>query len=361
MNVHGSSSSLLATAIAQVANNIFFHGSYGFDIIIYGNRTLRTEKIANDVAKMTTIPHRHRRPLIEEKTLYINRPVILFCSSWIEYEKSVYGTWLHTKFQKDSYFLVFVDQGGKEYLDKYNIFVRNFPRFFHDYFIHDDSTSITMSTFQPFHSVVNCSSPIRVQVNEFSMSSKQWQHKQFSIKKFESMNQCKLCANVPYPQYLAMQVYLDSAGNATIFQGYLTKFDEIISSKLNFTSFFSPAKKILNDIPLISYFNYSFHMHCFLQYDVSSFRKLSRTVNGQLQTVTSPFMKVDEIILISRFKPYTMVEKIFLPLQEEVWWWLIGTFLTLGLVSGFVLIFASTFVRNIVFGSRVSAPLMDMM
>jgi hypothetical protein len=179
------------------------------------------------------------------------------------------------------------------------------------------------------------------------------------VDKFGNLNQCKIDINVMYPQNLALQVDFD-ADKKPSYRGYLTKFNDIISEKLNFTFVIKPFPWHLPNDSLLEYAMRNIDDNG-MDLLVDSYRKVSKMDPGLMYTVTKGFTKIDEIILVSRFKPYSMVEKVFLPFEAEVWWCLIGFLGGLVVIAGVIVAFASTQVRNFVFGLKVNSPLLNMM
>jgi hypothetical protein len=164
-----------------------------------------------------------------------------------------------------------------------------------------------------------------------------------------------------YPQNLATQVDLNSTGKPTNIRGYVTKFNDIISKKLNFSFTYLPLKLLLvENFPTISYFERDISQPFHLKYEVRSFFRLPENPANKIATVTKGYTKSDLIVLISRFKPYSMWMKAILPFESAVWWWIIGSLLVLALISGCVLMFASKAVKKFVFGSKVNTPVTNM-
>jgi hypothetical protein len=357
---------MVSFAIAKAANHVFGNHSQGFDIFVFGNVTAKIEKIVNEVAKSTESPVRlNYKPVRSYENPFLDRPATMFFNSWNDYWMNIYNV-LEVKRYRSSnlFFLIYVDDAeNRDFLDKYSELVKGVSRFFLDYFIDVGEDSITLSTFQDFYNASNCTQAHRTIVNEFSFATKTWQSEKFFMNKFDNLNQCKLEINVIYPQNLAMQVKRNGKHKPAKYDGYTTKFDKIISQKLNFTSVFNPVRMVFKETShhgLLRCYKHN-EKHCYLQYEVNSLRRLSRFEDRPFYTVTNAFSKADEIILISRFKPYTTVEKVFLPFQPEVWKWLIGSLLVLVVTTCFILTFTSKTVRSFIFGSRVQAPLLNML
>jgi hypothetical protein len=359
--VSSNSTSPVAVAISQIANNVFAKGSYGFDIVVHGTNTSKLEAIANDVGKSIQVPHLRRKKV--DGLLQVNfpkRPAILMFNKWEEYQRNFVQTFLTTRYQSNPFFLIYIedDQDSKYYFEDLKKSMSLMPRFFLDYFLEVTETSIILSTFERFQQP-DCDNLYRVKVNEFSLATRKWESEKFVVDKFENLNQCEVLVNAIYPQRLAMQVDFD-ADNKPSYRGYVTKFNDIISKKMNFTFVFNPVRLYLTNDSKAEYGRENNNVSG-IEYDVDSFRKLSRLEGGYIITVTKGFTKVDEVILVSRFKPYSMLEKVFLPFEAEVWWCLIGFLSGLAVIASVILVFASEQVRRFVFGLKVNSPLLNMM
>jgi hypothetical protein len=188
------------------------------------------------------------------------------------------------------------------------------------------------------------------------------------VRKNENFNGCKMNIAMPYTvnpdnKNLALTAHLDSNGKFLRFSGYLLKFNEVISKSLNYAYSYEPVKVIDTDAAFGTDYlkELSFNDNISFRIDVSSHRKNQNNLRPSTFSLTQRYTTVDEIILISRFKPYSMYDKIFMPFEIEVWQWLVGTLLTLFLVSSFIVFFAPKYVKNFVFGRKVQSPLLNIM
>jgi hypothetical protein len=68
----------------------------------------------------------------------------------------------------------------------------------------------------------------------------------------------------------------------------------------------------------------------------------------------------DQMFIVSRSVPYTMAKKAMLPLDAEVWHWLIGC-VAVGTIVIVVVSFMKKTVKYFVFGLNVRAPLLNLM
>jgi hypothetical protein len=350
--------------------------SQGIQVEVFGEKMKeKSKRILVELKRFTTIPMevtQHDLPIT--KFTAIDRSAVLFYSTWDDYQKSDNHTVLWPKNEKnlhnsakDLYFLVYVVDripSSYEYKEKFVAFLGR-SKLFLDYFLEVNEASISLKTYRMFQQP-NCREVKQVFVNQFSMATHKWENQKFWIEKFDNLNQCELVIDAIHPQNLALQIDFNNE-NTTTYRGYVTKLNDIISKKLNFSFVFNPTKKIddyLNLEQLVIYekFNKSLK-YSDLQYEISSFRKSKIEGSFALLSTTwsSRITTVDEVILVARFKPYTALEKVFLPFQDEVWYWLIGTLGFIVSISVVILIFASKKVQRFTFGSRVKTVMLNLM
>jgi hypothetical protein len=375
--VSSDSTSPVAVAISQIVNHIFSRESSEIDIGVHGKNTSKLETIADDIGKSIQVPHKRRKkPNLKYETVFIERSAILLFNKWEDYHHVYFQSFLTKRYQSDPFLLIYIDDdpANKDYPEETMRFMGISWSFFLDYFLEVTKTSIILSTFDRFQQS-DCHKINRFKVNEFSLATRKWESEKFVVDKFRNLNQCKVLFNMMYPQSLALQVDFDATKKPS-YRGYVTKFNDIISKKMNFTFTFNPVRMVLRNDSVTRYemTNYSYNSDYYnSDYHVYSLRKLSMLewnetevlkIAFKLQNdviVTKGFVKVDVIIVVSGFKSYSMVEKVFLPFEAEVWWCLIGFLSGLAVIASVILVFASKRVRNFVFGLKVKSPLLNMM
>jgi hypothetical protein len=365
-----SETSVIASAISQIVESVFANSIEGFDFMIVRDRmkNRKVDEIINKAAKKISIPHRERIGRIGNLR-EANRSAIFFYNSWETYTTFQYILKLNNKTPKDFYFIIVVG----EPMNSLEKFFHDFPppssysQFYFNYFLVSDGKSLVLKTFERFKQP-NCKAFREINVNRFSKSSLKWQTKRFSVRKNENFNGCKMNIAMPYTnntdnKNLALTAHLDSDGKFLRLSGYILRFNEVISKSLNYAYSYEPVKVIDTDAAFgIDYLKeLSFNDKISFRLDVSSHRKNQNNLRPSTFSLTQRYTTVDEIILISRFKPYSMYDKIFMPFEIEVWQWLVGTLLTLFLVSSLIVCFAPKHVRNFVFGTKVQSPLLNIM
>jgi hypothetical protein len=243
-------------------------------------------------------------------------------------------------------FFVYIDKfRGKpslKFLYQHNHFLPS-TLFRHENFLYFDSDDsmrlITFVAFQP----TSCLGWKDVEINRFIRRERPSEGK--FVEKFKTFNGCPLKIKMPVPQ----PKFLGYDYSTKRYTGYAVVFNEIISKSLNYTSDFIYYNQDQNktDAKLED-----FELHA------DSMRKI-KARNSSLYT-TSRYTTVDEIFLIARPHPYTQFEKVFLPFEDEVWWWLIATLSVALVVITLVKILSKQF-KEFVFGRNINTPIMNFM
>jgi hypothetical protein len=206
------------------------------------------------------------------------------------------------------------------------------------YFLLDNKTKNTIElTTQVYFQQPNCRQFQNRTINWFSKVSKKWESRDFEIKKFRNFNGCELVVF----RFEPTEYYIKNTHN-------------FIESHLNFSSKYV----------IFNYFKDNFTTEV-LDHDihlVSERMRMSVKQNRKSDdkfTMTRHVAMSDKIIIVSRFLPYTMAEKALMPLDDEVWYWLIG-FMGIGVGVIVVVSFMKKTVKDFVFGLQVKVPLLNL-
>lgn len=349
--------SFIGSAISQIAQKVFADQN-GFEFIIYGETTQKIEKIIKEVKKSTGIPQLQRiMPSGSLKVNTLNRSAILFFASWETYRIFHYRSYLMNQYQTNFYFLVYIEDQTRDryFMTRKMGSSRSQPRFFYDYFLKILGNFILLSTFETFQRK-KCESLREVNINQFSKLTHKWTSQKFFLKKFENFNGCRMDIGAIYPQNLVLTVDFNKSGKPINVKGYGTVFNDVISKYLNYTYFYNPARKLNAYI----YKLYNKSLKVDFRIEADSFRSIMVDTKS-LTYVTDHYTTVDEIILISRFKPYSIFDKIFLPFEDDVWFWLLGTMSILIFASLVISLSAPETMRNFIFGPKVKTPLLNIL
>jgi hypothetical protein len=193
---------------------------------------------------------------------------------------------------------------------------------------------VTYTTFQQ----PNCRKFNQLTINRFSKATKKWETDKFAIEKFRNFNGCELKVKRIKPEEL-----------------FEDQIFELIETSLNFTAKWVIFYQDSNTFP-------TEELPTDIELSIKSMRMVLRD-NQKLKwklSITHPILDGYKLLLVSKFLPYSMLEKALLPFDPEVWWWLIG-FLAVGVVSIIVVSFMREKVKTYVFGSQVRAPLLNIM
>jgi hypothetical protein len=343
--------SFIASALIESASKIFIEQSESFDLIIYGKRTQKLRDIANEVTKITKIDLMVIEVRKAENLMNVNRSAILLFETKPYYLYFHYRVTIDCPNPKNLNFLVFIensrDQPTPMPLSQHELLKqwRFFRYEFFLYFDFDDSLRlITFTTFQQ----PSCREWNIVELNRFTRgklaNERRFIYKN-SIEKFQTFNGCRMRIKMPVPQVKV----LDYDYTSNSYHGYGLVFNEVISKSLNYTYDFIHFSQFINKTD-------DFTENFMIQTD--SMQRI-KARKSPLYT-THRFTTIDEIFLISRPHPYTQFEKVFMPFQKEVWWWLVATFSTAVLVICVVKLLPKRF-GVFFFGNKMNTPILNLM
>lgn len=336
----------LVSAISQIANHVFVNNSNGFDISVFGDDTLELESVANKLGKFIKIPHLH----FQNKISSTIRSGIFLYKSWEDYRKHVNNVLLEGYRLDDLYYLTVIEEKmNKTFLDKKIDTLSSLARYCKDYHIYIGAPSIILSTFDKYRTS-NCPKVYQLQVNEFLISSRKWKHNKFSVKKFSNLNQCKMNINLT-----TCSQNFTSHAKKSVLLGYVTKFNDIISRKMNFSFSSEDLKVVETSIESLYRFIHRSDDSGSMLYRATTLRELLLQQDGRfpLYSMTKGYKKIDKIILISRFKTYTSFERFFLIIQANVWFCLIGSLVIVAVFLAIFLVFARSEVEETDFGAKL--------
>jgi hypothetical protein len=159
-----------------------------------------------------------------------------------------------------------------------------------------------------------------IDVNRFDMRTRKWDTEKFEVEKFRDLNGCELVVeahrnNQPFMVIKIKKTLLPEA------IGSFVRVNNEVSKALNFAIIYDTYHKkkgkekdnsLTTDYTLTS----------------TSIRR-TYAIGGSL-TSTAAISYVDFIFIATQSIPYTAFEKIFLPFEDDVWFWLIGTLIFVG-------------------------------
>lgn len=350
-------SSLITLAIVQSIQNFFIKKSESFNFISYDYETGSINDFANKVVKayygsafdFDKFPCRSIQVNDSNTDIEIDQSAVLMFDNVRSYQDFHARAIFTNQYVKDFHFLVYIrDFTGT---NQESLVTKNpFGLFrYQSFLIADRKNSMKLTTFVTFQQP-NCRDWIHIEVNRFSTMTKKWKSSKVFIEKFEDFNGCELLVGVTVEGQPITEVGFSRDGTMTSVFGYgVIIFDEI-SNRLNYASAYN------------AYFldNQSFYSPT-LRVDFLIMAVSLRIVsNSKALHFTYPFTTTEDVIVISRSELYTQFEKLFLPFEIEVWYWLIAT-LSMAVLTIFVLKFAPKYVRCFVYGRSVQTPILNLL
>lgn len=337
----------ISNAIAQVIRKFYTANSMRFDFIISAPKNAnKFGDIINAMAKITSDVSPYKLIQIDdsEKSINVTQSAILFFDDIESYNKFHQRVLLANDYPRLFYFLVcFANEGAID--DPKNLH-HNEEMIFQETFLRLDGNSFGLWTFKMFQQP-NCRDVQQKQINKYSQGSRKWRSHKFFVEKFNNLNGCELVVEI-YDSLVPVTI-VDHGYNDKVIaiRGYGIDFNKQISKYLNYTSSYVLLEGT-NDtkIPEGDFILAALSSRVLL-HKMSSF------------DMTHSFTTSEIFILISRRKPYTQFEKMFLPFEIEVWTWLIIT-LTIAVVTILVIKLTPQEIQNVVFGERVGAPILNL-
>jgi hypothetical protein len=321
-----STSDSVSTAIIKVIENMFVGESENFDLIATQRSSLDLlKKVANSMKKPAKILCLEDSP----KFVLIENSAVFFFADLKVY-KDNYKAILVNDFPREFRFLV--------YINSFNFLIPKKPleptqTFFHTNFLLniDDTPCIDLITFTTFQKP-KCRVVNPQHINRYWKGMRTWEKEEFSIRKFKNFDGCQLFLLNEIPGRILM-----------------IKVDEIVQKKLNYVI----ASLRRNNRTMADYIL----KDRLLRDSNDKLKILNKAVS--LYTPTHHYTFIDRLFVVSRFEPLSNFKKTLLPFDDDVWFWLIGS-LVLGVLVIFVVSFTKPTIRKFVFGSRVQAPLLNL-
>jgi hypothetical protein len=331
-----SKESLAATAISEIIESFQVEHSMNFDFIVYKSSL---DDLAKEIAKAV----KKTTKIIEIANLSTPMPIyqsaILFFYNEKNFREFYEKAHLANEFSTHYYFVVYIANFRIEDFKFFMNVEKIQELFLFLYFLcdSDDGNHFELVTFTLFNQP-KCRQEQKVVINRFSKDSKKWESQKFAIEKFRNFNGCDLVVHRP-----ETSKYLDVYN--------------FIAPTLNITTIwtFQFGEDIVSDIPRSQVVKFD------LNYIPIPSRLISQFSIMEIRfAATHCITFSDQTMIVSRSAPYTMAEKALMPLDNEVWYWLIG-FVVFGVVVIIVVSFMRRSVKDLVIGLGVKTPLLNLM
>lgn len=333
------------------------------DLLVGGPQTSEINDIVDDILKINIgrdFPLKVVSVRDTKVKIQVNRSAFLMFDSLELYRSFHQRIYLKHDYPSQFHFLVYVKDIKESQAEKL-LLSKNFtedPKIiqYQSFLVHGDKgNTLKVLTFSMFQQL-NCRDWITVEINRFSHKLGKWMSHEFFQDKFTNFNGCELIGQTFWRDFPSVAIKGDNIENEPINDsqliGYIIDFNEELARCLNYALrhnlFNYTTGKPSNRSAPIDYLIMSFSLR----------KALALTSGVNYLWVSDPFTTSDDVIIMSRFKPYTQFEKFILPFDAEVWHWLIATLLV-SVATIFVVKLASRKVQNFVFGRNVSSPMLN--
>lgn len=216
-------------------------------------------------------------------------------------------------------------------------------------FLIQNNDHVRLITFQTFQHP-KCKEWNSIEINLFSNVDKKWSGKIFFPEKFNNFNGCELVIIFPYPYSPIFGAKFDRNGALTSVYGYGINILQSISQNSNYKIIWNPY-----NIKTRKKYSETLGADCLLFINALRYIQIQNNKH-----YTCGISTMDSRFLISRYPPYTQLEKLLLPFDSATWLGLIITLLVAVVVIS-ILKLARREVQEFVFGRNVSSPLLNLL
>jgi hypothetical protein len=308
----------VSSAISQIVQHQM--GSSDIDVFVFGNNTEKLMDIASKVIKTVEGPSKVIKSSDRKQRKLLSSSAVFLFENFKAYKQSPYR--LSNSRVKDIYFIVYIAQLNPKSLENStkNEKLNHTSPFRYQYFLTPNKTVLTLKTFVTFQHSMECRQWKAIDVNRFDMKTRTWDTNKFVVEKFRDLNGCELVVEA-YRNNQPFMVIRFKKKMLPEMLGSFVKVNNEVSKALNFTIFYNVYDKKEDEKP-----NNSLITDYIL---TSSSMRRVYSIAGT-QSTTAAISYVDLIIIAAQFEPYTAFGKIFIPFDDDVWFWLIGTLIFTG-------------------------------
>ena len=324
--------SSISSALSQAIQQGSFKMSRNLDFIVIGTKTQSFFDILENIMQKVNIPHNILNFSESGKKRIINESAVLFFDSIQSYRKVKFQ--LSTVHFKKLIFIVYIQNGFEKIFD---FDFRLAVPFRLQYFLVREREHLKLITFEQFQQP-SCRKWKRLEINRFSIEKRKWESKAFSTDKFRNLHRCSILVGAKVPQPPEIDVVFDEKRKFSYLIGYAPKIIQEIGKSLNFTVEFN---LLFRDTKIQTYKMKKSDMNLY----VTSVRRIN--ARKRPGTTTFPFVVVDYIFRVSRFKPYSFFQKIFLPFEIDVWYWFMAA-VSVFFAINFVVYYLSKFYSKLI-------------
>lgn len=338
---------VVARAVSQIIHNYYGKRSERFDIKFFQSSYQKFGSIVDSMMKIDSGNSLPYKITIQKKNKIIVVPesAILLFENMDDYEHFHSRAVFTNELSKICHFLVYIQNFVEQ---RFNASLNGmFP--LETFLVHKSDQSLSLMTYLYFQQHI-CRQWVKKEINIITEFSLKWKYDEYFIEKFKNFNGCEMIIMVPYPCEPDTAAEYDAKSKQlSQYWGNGIKFVKIISNSLNYTYTFNGYDMLSHTYDNESLVN-DFYIHSFA----------TRILKINTTSATIPFRTSIDFILIPHAEYYTPFEKLFLPFEVEVWFWLVVT-ITTAVAEIFIVKLFPIKVEKFIFGSKVKTPLFNLM
>jgi len=340
---------VISKVFREVIEIFYVKNQIQFDIVL--SLELRTN--FDDILSKILIQNREKFSynfrILMNVELHLDKSAVFFVESVIDYYL------LHNRYNiinmqpRPLKFFVYIDSCSLRYFrDNLNHYISTQKLTFtsgqlsiFEFLLINDGNFVYLATIEWFTETA-CNRPQLIVLNSFNKVTHNWNKKLENYDKFKDFHYCELAMGLKYPGKICWGSFVNSSKTEEIMHttGLKPNLFRVLSSKLNFNPLIKPMG-IEGDSPDI-------------YFDVI---RLSSFLNGFFH-MTSSFLEVQDIVLITPGDLYSPYEKLWLPFDDTTWTFLLLTFL-IAYIAIFIINRLPKFIQDQVYGENIQTPALN--
>lgn len=330
----------ISTAISEVVKEFYQKEEIKFDIISYASKSQLYDEVGLSVIRnIQGVPYQLFE--LSQKLncdFKINQSAILLFESFASFNMFVRKERvLDDLLWKPLHFLVYYPNASVEQVAKltYNRITQ-----FRSFIFNQnggDYDLMCVTRFLPG----KCDKTEVVNINRFSRKSKKWTTSNFFPQPQRDFHACNISIGARFNQPFNIYTEIDGTGTYK-FQGVNIDLMNVIAKHHNFNVIYIPGHIFLDPKTNVSF-------------DLSLLTQPLSLKTLQRSYITDPYYFGRLTVLVPSGDAYTSFEKLILPFDGEIWFWLVITFAT-AFITILIVNFMPKFVQNFVFGRNILTP-----
>ena len=347
--IENDKNSIISKVFRDVIEIFYVKNQIQFDVVLSLELKANFDDILSKILKQNQEKFSYKFSILTNNDLHLDKSAIFLVESVLDYYL------LHNRYKiinlqpKPLKFFVYIDSCSLRYFkDNLNHYIRAQKLTYtsgqlsiFEFLLINDGNFVYVATIEWFTETA-CNRPQLIVLNSFNKGTQKWNKKLENYEKFNDYHECELAMGLKYPGKICFGSFVNSSKTGEKFHvtGLKPNLFRVISKKFNFNPAIKPMG-IEGDFPDI-------------YFDVI---RLSSFLNGFLH-MTSSFLEVQDIILITPGDLYSPYEKLWLPFDEITWTFLLLTFL-IAYIAIFIINRLPKFIQDQVYGENIRTPALN--